>query len=215
MCGWIREGALQNNWLFTQHIHKDFDPNTYNYPVEIHVEITHALQSCREQQGCNPRVYVHNYITNTIQLPSTEGAGFMNTQRYTEMGVLQPDVIAAVFVATLNLILEPSQTGFYIALQDNGTCFGVSRITVFRNNCKSFQRGLVLYPDAPAPVSDSVNINIQCVANSRSVPGQNTALCHSSGEWGTETPMCKCNPGYEAVDSTEGLMCRGRFDCAT
>ena len=36
---------------------------------------------------------------------------------------------------------------------------------VFRNNCQSFQKGLVLYPDAPAPVNGSKNITISCVPN--------------------------------------------------
>ena len=84
---------------------------------------------------------------------------------------------------TLNFTLQPSQTGFYIAVKDNGTCFGISRIKVYRNNCKSFQSGLVLYPDAPAPVSDSVNINVQCVDNAV-VSGSAQVTCGSDGRWG-------------------------------
>ena len=196
VCGWRREGALQNNWLFTQHIRKDFDPNIYNYPVEIHVEIIHALKSCRERLGCHPRVYVHNYITNIVQLPSTEGAGFMNTQHYTELGVLHPPEVSLTYVVTLNFTLQPSQTGFYIAFKDNGTCFGISRVQVYRDNCKSQQNGLVLYPDAPAPVSDSVNINIQCVDNAV-VSGSARVTCGSDGRWGPQNPVCQCHLGYE------------------
>ena len=206
MCGWRREGTRQNNWLFTQHIRKDFDPNIYNYPVEIHVEITHALKSCRERLGCNPRVYVHNYITNTIQLPSTRGSGFMNTQRYRNIGVLNPDVVSLTFVVTLNFMLQPSQTGFYIAFKDNGTCFGISRVQVYRDNCKSQQNGLVLYPDAPAPVSDSVNINIQCVDNAV-VSGSARVTCGSDGRWGPQNPVCQCRLGYE----DRGTECVGRL----
>ena len=196
MCGWRREGALQNNWLFTQHIHKDFNPNIYNYPVEIHVEITHALGRCGVRVACNP-LYVHNYITNTMQLPSTLGSGFMNTQHYRNIGVFeQSSRISLTFVVTLNFTLQPSQTGFYIAVQDNGTCGGISRMRVYRNNCKSFQSGLVLYPDAPAPVSDSVNINIQCVDNA-DVSGSARVTCGSDGRWGPQNPVCQCRLAYE------------------
>ena len=211
MCGWSREGARQNNWLFTQHICKDFDPNIYNYPIKIHVTFLYSPEGCRERLGCNPRVYVHNYITNTIQLPSTEGAGYMNTQHYTEIGalgrygMLRRSATALPPTATLNFTLQPSQTGFYIAVKDNGTCFGISRIKVYRNNCKSFQRGLVLYPDAPAPVSDSVNINIQCVDNAV-VSGSAQVTCGSDGRWGPQNPVCRCRLGYDE----RGTECVGR-----
>ena len=206
MCGYRREGTPQSNWLFTQHIRKDFNPNIYNYPVEIHVEITHALRSCRERLGCNPRVYVHNYITISMQLPSTLASGFMNTQLYRNIGVLQPSEVSLTFVVTLNFTLQPSQIGFYIAVQDNGTCAGISRIRVYRENCISFQRGLVLYPDAPAPVSDPVNINIQCVDNAV-VSVSARVTCGSDGRWGPQNPVCQCRLGYE----DRGTECVGRL----
>ena len=206
MCGYRREGTPQNNWLFTQHIHKDFDPDIYNYSVEIHVEITHSLRSCRDRLGCITILYIHNYITNTMQLPSTEGSGFMNTQHYRNIGVLHPPVVSLIFFVTFNFTLQPSQTGFYIAVQDNGTCAGILRMRVYRENCISFQRGLVLYPDAPAPVSDSVNINIQCV-NNAVVSGSARVTCGSDGRWGPQNPVCQCYLGYE----DRGTECVGRL----
>ena len=131
-----------------------------------------------------------------MQLPSTEGAGFMNTQQYTEIGGVHPAIVSLAPSTTLNFTLQPSQTGFYIAVQDNGTCSIISRIKVYRNNCKSVQRGLVLYPDAPAPVSDSVNINIQCVDNAV-VSGSVRVTCGSDGRWGPQNPVCQCRLGYE------------------
>ena len=67
---------------------------------------------------------------------------------------------------------------------------------VYRNNCQSFQSGLVLYPDAPAPVSGSANINIKCVDNAV-ISGSQRVTCHSDGTWGPENPVCECHPGYE------------------
>ena len=194
VCGWQRDGG-QDNWLFTQRINQDFDPSIYNYSVEIKVEITYALQSCRERFGCEPRFTLHNYITNTIQLPSTSGSGFMNTQHYNSFAeVTPPDQFTHTDL--FHFTLEPSGTGFYIAIRDNGTCVGISRLRVYRNNCQSFQSGLVLYPDAPAPVSGSANISMKCV-NNGVVLGSPLVTCYSDGTWGPENPVCECRPGYE------------------
>ena len=67
---------------------------------------------------------------------------------------------------------------------------------MYRYNCRSFQNGLVLYPDAPAPVSDSVNIAISCVPNAV-ISGSAQVTCHSNGTWGPENPVCECRLGYE------------------
>ena len=89
VCGWnVPQG--QDNWLFTQHISQDFDPNTYNYPVEIQVELVHTLSSCRERFGCKPIFELYYYATNTTQLPITAGNGFMNTDNYVRFKVVKP-----------------------------------------------------------------------------------------------------------------------------
>ena len=69
-------------------------------------------------------------------------------------------------------------TGFYIAIQDTGTCVGISRLRVYYIN-QSFQSGLVLYPDAPAPISGSENIsiNIKCVSNALKVRVDVGCIC--------------------------------------
>ena len=67
---------------------------------------------------------------------------------------------------------------------------------MYRYNCKGNQRGLVLYPDAPAPVSDSANVNIECVDNAV-VSGSARVTCGSDGRWGPENPVCQCRLGYE------------------
>ena len=194
VCGWRQDGA-QDNWLFTQHINQDFDSSIYNYPVEIKVELTYALQNCRERFGCQPRFTLHNYMTNTIQLPSTEGSGYMNTNNYQQFAEVTPSN-QLTHTETFTFTLGSSDTGFYIATRDTGTCVGISRLRVYRNNCRSFQSGLVLYPDAPAPVSGSENISIKCVDNAV-ISGSPGVTCHSDGTWGPENPVCECRPGYE------------------
>ncbi|CAI8048169.1 Ephrin type-A receptor 5 [Geodia barretti] len=198
VCGWRQNGVVvsQNNWLFTQHISSDFDSNIYNYDVTIHVEATYSLQSCRVRQGCIQRFNLLHYMTNSQQLPSTSGNGYMNTQNYENFAVPEGPVSSKTYTNTYNFTLPPSSTGFYIAVQDIGSCIALSRLRVYRNNCKSRQVGLVRYPDAPAPVSGSANIDISCVENAV-VSGSSEVTCFSNGTWGPETPVCQCKCGYE------------------
>jgi hypothetical protein len=107
----------------------------------------------------------------------------MNTDNYVQFAKVKPADTIRTFTKTFTFTLQPNVTGFYFAIRDNGTCVGISRVRVFRNNCQSFQRGLVLYPDAPAPVNGSENITISCVPNAV-VSGSAQVTCHSNGTWG-------------------------------
>ena len=130
----------------------------------------------------------------------------MNTLNYEQFALVEPSSPLLTVVNTFSFTLQPSQTGFYIGIQDTGTCVGITRMRVYHNNCKSFQRGLVLYPDAPAPVSDSVNIDIQCVDNAVA-SGSARVTCCSDGRWGPQNPVCQCRLGYE----DRGTECVGRL----
>ena len=107
---------------------------------------------------------------------------------------------------TFTFTLQSNVTGFYVAIRDNGTCVGISRERVYRNNCQSFQRGLVLYPDAPAPMNGSENITISCVPNAV-VSGSAQVTCYSNGTWGPENPVCECRLGYK----DGGTVCFRKF----
>ena len=139
VCGFRQPGATQDNWLFTQHISKSFDANTNIYPVEILVDITYALQSCRSNRNppCNTQFTLYRYITNSQQLPSTGGSGFMNKDNYMSFGTATPAATGARYTETHRFTLQPQQTGFYITIEDTGTCVIISRLLVYRHNCKS------------------------------------------------------------------------------
>ena len=170
------------------------------------MELVYALSSCRERFGCKPRFELYYYATDTTQLPITVGSGFMNTDNYVRFKVVKPADTIRQFTKTFTFTLQSNFTGFYFAIRDNGTCVGISRVRVFRNNCQSRQSGLVRYPDAPAPVSGSDNINIRCVPNAK-VSGSAQVTCHSNGTWGPENPVCQCLVGYE----DRGTECFSKF----
>ena len=120
----------------------------------------------------------------------------MNTDNYNQLVRVRPAVTSRVYNETFTFTMQSSQTGFYIAIRDTGSCIAVSRLRVYRYNCPPFQTRLVLYPDAPAPASASENINITCVDNAV-VSGSAQVTCGSDGRWGPENPVCQCHLGYE------------------
>ena len=212
VCGFRQPGDRQDNWLFTQHISKSF-ANTNNYSVEILVDITYALQSCRSNRNppCNTRFKLYRYINNSQQLPSTSGFGFMNKTNYESFGTVSPAATGARYTETHHFTLNSNETSFYIAIEDTGTCVIISRLLVYRHNCKSMQIGLVKYPETAAPVSGSRNINITCVPNAGNVVnadvcGSPPVPCDSDGEWGPQNPRCECRGGYE----DRVTECRGK-----
>ena len=120
----------------------------------------------------------------------------MNRNNYGNNMTIEPERTSATFTDIYNFTLQPNEMGLYLAAHDYGTCVGISRLRVYRNNCQGLQTGLVVYPDAPAPVSGSANINVACVDNAV-FSGSDQVTCASDGTWGPENPVCQCSPGYE------------------
>ena len=155
-----------------------------------------STPNCRIRSGCNPWLNLHHYMTNSVQLPSTEGSGFMNRENYVKFGATRRGTYILPPTIILNFTLPSSSTGFYIAVQDPGGCIVLSRMRVYRGNCKAQQIGLILYPSAPAPVSGSARTDISCVENAE-VVGSSSVMCQSNGTWSSQNnPVCQCRPGY-------------------
>ena len=130
----------------------------------------------------------------------------MNRNNYGDNRTISPEETSTPYTEIHNFTLQPSQTGLYLAIQDYGTCLSISRMRVYHNNCKGRQTGLVIYPDAPAPVVNPVNINIRCVDNATFV-GSDEVSCHKDGTWSAEIPECQCNLGFE--NTTVETKCTG------
>ena len=175
--------------------------------MNITVEVIYALRNCRSQLGCDMGFRLLNYKTNTQQLPSTTGSGYMNTENYYEFGRARPSSKTQAYFETYPFTLDPSDTGFYVAIQDTGTCVGISRLRVYHYICPSRQVGLVLYPETLAPESGSVNVQLTCVDNAYIPESESdTVTCYHNGTWSTEVPVCECNVGYENM----GTNCSGK-----
>ena len=134
----------------------------------------------------------------------------MNTENYEQFGRARSTTQSARF-ETHTFTLDPSETGFYVALQDTGTCVGISRLRVYHYNCPSRQVGLVEYDETPAPDSGSVNVNFSCVENANILESvSKTVTCHSNATWSTDIPTCECNLGYENRTENEVPKCVGK-----
>ena len=119
----------------------------------------------------------------------------MNPENYIKFAEPKTPGTILTYPFSFNFTLSSSSTGFYIAAQDIGGCITLSRMRVYRANCKERQIRLVNYPNAPAPAGQ-VNISTTCVANAMHL-GSPNVTCGSNGTWGSENPVCQCRPGYE------------------
>ena len=157
--------------------------------------------------GCDMGFRLLNYKITTTQLPSTTGSGYMNTENYEQFGRARASITGRPYSETYSFTLDPSDTGFYVAVWDVGTCVGISRLRVYRYICPSRQEGLVLYPETPAPESGSVNVQLTCVDNAYIPESESdTVICYYNGTWSTEVTVCECNVGYENM----GTNCSGK-----
>ena len=115
----------------------------------------------------------------------------MNTENYEQFGRARPSSTRRSYFETYSFTLDSSDTGFYVAIQDVGACVGISRLRVYHYICPSRKEGLVLYPETPAPVSGSVNVQFTCVDNAY-IPesDSNTVTCYHNRTWSNEVPVC-------------------------
>ena len=129
----------------------------------------------------------------------------MNTENYDEFGRARPSNTTRPYFETYSFTMNPSDNGFYVAIHDAGTCIEISRLRVYHYICPSQQKGLVLYPEIPTPVSGSVIVQFTCVDNA-SIPESesDTVTCNHDGTWSTEVPVCECDVGYENTGTNCG-----------
>ena len=82
----------------------------------------------------------------------------MNTENYEQFGKARPSCTTRLKRIPSHWIPLDLTLGFYVAIQDNGTCVGILRLRVYHYICPAYQVGIVLYPELPAPVYGSVNV---------------------------------------------------------
>ena len=87
--------------------------------------------------------------------------------------------------------------GFYLGIEDTGTCGSIERITAYYRVIPSRTEDLIGYPEIPLPPmesSDSTTRIATCAADST---GSNLELTANSKGNVEGNPSCLCNPGYQ------------------
>ena len=79
------------------------------------------------------------------------------------------------------------------------------------NSCEAKAVGLVRYPHTQAPASGTQSVTTQCADNAHSTISSLSVTCDSGGNWGSQTPRCQCNSGYQTATVNGRQICQGEF----
>ena len=220
MCGHFVATGPQNNWLFTQHISKAL-PHTAidSYSVRVFVNITYTFPSCSQRHNCKMEFLLHNYITNSERASLTcSQTNFFSGSNIKPSNVIRQSIARITVTDHRYFNLGTNEDGFYLALQDvgndnlRGTCVAISKLIIYRHECRELAVELVQFPAMQAPVSGTVSVTTLCVSNAHKSSSSLIVSCGSDGYWGSERPECECDVGYQRTTDKNGdQVCEGKL----
>ena len=172
--------------------------------TEIYLNITFRFSQCSSNPACtNDFVTLHRFDTNAIEPISRQndsanyyiplfGPGTETTDsRLQQVGTTDVGVVRSFET-------PGNYAGFYLGIQDTGTCGQVKRIFLYYTPCKELLDGLVYYPELVRPPAGSPNPNIAeacCAPNAHSTTSL-TFRAFSDGRCERDV-ICECDAGYE------------------
>ena len=110
--------------------------------------------------------------------------------------LVQNPVNTRAVTSILHISRPTSRRGFYLGLQDTGTCGNVERVLAFYNIAPSRIDGPLRCPAVPLPVvRETSTVNCECLSHSSGI-GSLSRTCDRDGVC-NEGQMCGCDPGYE------------------
>ena len=183
----FRNGSRQDNWLFTQYVSY---PSSNEY--DIFVELTYDFSECRDDPSCN--ITHFDVLVYQANIPDLQEQ--IQSTNYKLLERIEQPLIGNEAIATASF-QRSSSNGFYLAVQDVGSCGTLSRMQVYYELCPEKVVRLVIYPSLPLPGRNSVSASegtAVCAPNAR-----NTSLlqfkAYSDGEC-ERSVVCECLPGY-------------------
>ena len=136
-------------------------------------------------------------------------AAVNDTTLYEELASYFPTNTSGIQFVTYNFTVQTQPGGFYFALVDNGTSVTVSRILVYRLKGPAKQVNLTYFRETPAPVSGTITVEGNCVANANTTIGSPPKVTlDSMGKW-SNPDMCVCIEGHQPVMLEGSLQCQG------
>ena len=192
MCG-FGEGP-QDNWLITQLINRTVSP--YGIRVsQVNVTIEFEFRNCDITLNCQRTFNTHIYETST-----ENGTAARNISNYRQVQRVSPDTTGTRMNKTVVADLNSNYSSFYFSIQDEGSCFVVTRLLVFYHACST---SLLT---SPSRVREGVGIGGNeiikgyCVENAQ-MKNNGTSFfitCLAEGVWYPidVKHQCHCLPGY-------------------
>ena len=191
----------------------------------------YAINSqCTGGQGCLTTLDTYVLQTNISNQPFTGNLSvndFGNRPVVALTGTVRDGqaIITRILPITTNL----STTGLYVAFRDLGTCIALLEVTVFYPVCDAVSLiigarfsemglpGVTSYGVCFANMAISINplvdsFNATCTLTSILIPSQQTdRLFTNWTDSGDALQPCMCLPGYEFIDRSTLVQCRGMY----
>ena len=191
VCGF--DVGRQNNWLITQYIRK-----TISNLTQVSVLVEFELQGC-DSTACEKTFVLYKYET-----PMLSDAEARDTSRFQQVaGVATGEDTGQIRQnRTTEIDFNTDEAGFYLAIVDETTCIGVTRVIVFYNVCPGGVVGLVNRTETLAPsvqrISQPLEVSVVCVEGAIPENGKSARLnCNQGGVWTTIQESGCCKPGMD------------------
>jgi hypothetical protein len=156
-----------------------------------------------------------SFVINIYETSTDNSTLASETIRYRQVSRVTAEDVTGLTSQkrTIETNFTTEAEGFYIAIQDEASCFAVQRLIVFYNVCPGGPNYLTLLPETIAPrierVSQPVLVGGQCVDQANPIIGGVVRLyCYQRGVWHLNSDSgCRCNTGYYA--SANRTICIG------
>ena len=188
-CGY--DQGAQNNWLITQHINTTLDNGDRLSRVTVQVDYTQNMCPIDGSGNTCQMVFdVRKFQTSSIDTTAARGS-----TSYVFVDRLTTHVAPGLQTELVNIDLDDSESGLYLAIIDPGTCIIINRLLVFYRVCLAETVNLVAYPRTLAGRAP-LQVTAGCVENASPASGEITLTCLSDGTWVNSSSRCKCDSGF-------------------
>ena len=157
----------------------------------VSVLIEFEQRDCDVTLNCQRTFNTHVYETSSV-----DSAAARNVNNYRQVRRVSPSVTDGRRVnETVDIDFATSHSSFYFSIQDETSCFVVTRVIVFYTVCPAQAVDMISYPLTIAPMNGRLMLSTTCVNNAEPVGCQPNVLCFSDGGWDAIASQCRCQPG--------------------
>ena len=205
ICDYRRPIQPQNNWVFTQFIN-------YLEATEVFVNVTYQYISCvnNARRGCST-LYTTAYVYEPEDSRTNNGRTDPANYESNHPEVLGIDDGEGRGEKLFTFKPSSNANGFYLGIQDTGTCGSIERVTVYYRIIPSRTDGLIYYPEIPLPPVESTDTITRTAVCAPHSTGFNLTLTADSRGVVEGDPSCLCDPGYQFESlAGGGAECTGK-----